>query len=509
MHRRKFLQTVGIGSALLTLHGSPMAKARMSQSGPRRNVIFILTDDHRYDAFSFMGHPFLETPNFDRMAANGAHLKNAFVTTSLCSPSRASILTGQYAHRHGVVDNSTLVPEGTNFFPELLQQAGYNTAFIGKWHMGGSSDEPRRGFNHWVSFRGQGRYYPTEGYTWNVNGERVPMEGYVTDELTDYAIDWLDEQNEDTPFFLYLSHKAVHDPFEPAERHQGRYANEPMPRPDSMANTEENYEGKPMWVRNQRNSWHGVDFPYQGGNDRSTEQLYRDYCETFLAVDENVGRLMDYMESEGILDGTLIIYMGDNGFQWGEHGLIDKRTAYEASIRVPMLAHCPDLIEAGSVIEGQVANIDIGPTVLEAAGIPTPDQMDGTSFLQLLSGDDPDFREEMLYEYFWEYSFPHTPTLHALRTNKYKYIRYYGIWDLNELYDLENDPMETTNLFESEEHQDVVDQMHNRLEEVLVETDGLEIPFRLLSWSANLRSETGSESADFPDSFIIPDPREE
>ncbi|MEP2309971.1 sulfatase-like hydrolase/transferase, partial [Rhodopirellula bahusiensis] len=176
-----------------------------------RNVVFILTDDHRFDAMGCAGHPFLETPHLDSIAANGTHVKNAFVTTSLCSPSRASILTGLYTHKHRVIDNNRMVPEGTLFFPQYLQRAGYDTAFVGKWHMGGHHDDPLPGFDHWVSFRGQGNYLPPgPKYTLNVNGDRVKQKGYITDELTDYAVDWLKERDDDKPFFLYLSHKAVH-----------------------------------------------------------------------------------------------------------------------------------------------------------------------------------------------------------------------------------------------------------------------------------------------------------
>ena len=212
----------------VSLHGvvpvpSEVTPQRVAGAKPR-NVVFILSDDHRYDAMGFMNHQFAQTPHMDAMASNGVHLKNAFVTTSLCSPSRASILTGLYTFRHRVIDNNRLVPKGTIFFPQYLRKAGYATAYIGKWHMGGASDEPRPGFDHWVSFRGQGNYLPpTPDYTLNVDGRRVKQKGYISDELTDYAIDWLEQQKpEEKPFFLYLSHKAVHANFTPAERHAGR-----------------------------------------------------------------------------------------------------------------------------------------------------------------------------------------------------------------------------------------------------------------------------------------------
>jgi N-acetylglucosamine-6-sulfatase len=466
-----------------------------------RNVIFILVDDHRYDAMGFLGHPFLKTPNLDAMAKGGAYVKNAFVTTSLCSPSRASVLTGQYMHNHHVVDNNDTDMSGMVFFPQYLQKAGYQTAFVGKWHMGGSSDAPRPGFDRWVSFRGQGVYYPAKnGRTMlNVDGERVPQKGYITDELTDYALDWLDGLEEDKPFFLYLSHKAVHAGFEPAERHRNLYSDVEIPTPKTQANTEENYRGKPMWVKNQRNSWHGVDFPYH--SDLDVKEYFRDYCRALAGVDDSVGRVMKWLEDNGQKDETLVIYMGDNGFLFGEHGLIDKRNAYEESMRVPMLAHCPEIIKPGSTVEGVVANIDIAPTVLAAAGLAPAKQFDGRSFLGLLSGETKlaDWRDYLLYEYYWEYNYPHTPTMFALRGNRYKFIEYWGIWDTDELYDLQEDPHETNNLIRSPEHQKVVREMRQALYDQLRETGGLSVRLGFKRGDgANLRRIGGSKAADFP-----------
>ncbi len=380
----------------------------------RRNVIFVLVDDLRFDAMGNAGHPWLETPNIDAIARRGVTLPNAFVTTALCSPSRASILTGQYAHRHRVVDNNSPIPAGTTFFPQYLQAAGYDTAFIGKWHMGGESDMPQPGFDRWVSFRGQGTYLPTSAGL-NVDGKAVPQRGYITDELTDYAIDWLKERRE-RPFFLYLSHKAVHSEFVPAARHQGRYEGKPFTPPATMADTASNYEGKPMWVRNQRNSWHGVDFPYHSALDIA--QYYRRYAETLLAVDDSLGRIVALLAERKLLDNTLVVFMGDNGFAFGEHGLIDKRTAYESSMRVPLLMAGAGL-PAATTVKEVVANIDIAPTILEAAGLKAP-PMDGRSFLPLARGERTPWRDSLLYEYYWERNFPQTPTMHALRGARYK-----------------------------------------------------------------------------------------
>lgn len=392
----------------------------------------------------FMGHPFMQTPHLDALARDGVHLKNAFVTTSLCSPSRASILTGLYTHKHGVIDNNRLEPKGIVYFPQYLQKAGYATAFVGKWHMGSASDEPRPGFDRWVSFRGQGHYLPPgPNYTLNVDGKRVRQKGYITDELTDYALDWLkDQKPREKPFFLYLSHKAVHANFTPADRHVGRYRDVHWERPASENVSPEKAKHLPRWLRDQRNSWHGVDFPYHSELD--IETYYKRYCEAFLAVDESIGRVIDQLKAMGIYEETAIIYMGDNGFMFGEHGLIDKRVAYETSIRVPMVMHCPDLFAGGTVVEEVVANIDIGPTILDLAGLRKPEHMDGRSFVALAQGKASSWRDYFLYVYYWEKNFPQSPTVFCLRGDRYKYITYYGLWDTDELYDLQTDPQEST-----------------------------------------------------------------
>ena len=266
-------------SAVFGAASAAFGKSARAASRPR-NVVFILSDDHRYDALGFLKpQKFLETPHLDSLARDGVHFKNAFVTTALCSPSRASILTGKYAHQHHIVDNNTPIPPGLTFFPQLLQKAGYNTAFFGKWHMGNVSDEPQPGFHRWVSFKGQGSYLP-EANGLNVDGKHVAQKGYITDELTDYALDWLGRQPKDQPYFLYLSHKAVHGDFIPAERHSGRYARAEFVPPPTIAESGDMARHRPMWVRNQRNSWHGVDFPYHKGV--SLADLYRSYAETLL-----------------------------------------------------------------------------------------------------------------------------------------------------------------------------------------------------------------------------------
>lgn len=501
-----FSATVALVLAV-SLAGADELKLPAKRAGAKpRNVVFILTDDHRFDAMGFMNHPFLETPHMDSLAANGVHLKNAFVTTSLCSPSRASILTGLYTHKHRVIDNNRLVPEGTIFFPRYLQQAGYKTAYVGKWHMGAAADDPRPGFDHWVSFRGQGHYLPpSPKYTLNVNGERIAQRGYITDLLTDYAVDWLEQQSDDQPFFLYLSHKAVHANFTPAERHAGRYKDVELDLPTADDITAEN--NAPRWVRDQRNSWHGIDFAYH--SDRGLDYIYRRYCESLLAVDDSIGRVMKQLDKMGVRDETLVVYMGDNGFMFGEHGLIDKRVSYEPSIRVPMMMQCPDLYEGGKVVEQVIGNIDVGPTILHAAGLETPDHMDGRSFLDLPNNPSQTWRDYFLYVYYWEKNFPQSPTQFALRGDRFKYITYYGLWDCDELYDLKADPNESHNLIADPNYRETIQEMEDKLYAMLSDEGGMDIPMNQPSrGSQNKRwlDRGGQNAADFPKMLTVPDP---
>lgn len=463
----------------------------------QKNIVFILTDDHRYDFMGFTGKvPWLQTPNLDRLAREGAYFPNAYVTTALCSPSRASILTGLYSHSHTVVDNAAPDPGNLTFFPEYLQQANYQTGFFGKWHMGNHSDEPQPGFDHWESFRGQGVYY---GPTLNINGEQVVYDEstYTTDLLTEHAIEWLNNRDQDQPFFLYLSHKSVHSDFEPAQRHQGMYQDEdpvyppsfdvpnygtpglPSTGSDGEPARGREYYGEnriPEWVKQQRESWHGVDYMYHGRID--FEEFFQRYTETLMGIDDSVGAVLDFLDQQGLAEDTLLIYMGDNGFSFGEHGLIDKRHFYEESAKVPLLVRWPEKLQGGEPIHSLVQNIDIAPTILEAAGLHMPPHMQGMSFSPLFARNAVPWRDRIFYEYYWEMDFPQTPTMFGVRTERYKYIRYHGIWDTNEFYDLENDPNEMQNLIDAPEHQERIEALANEVYQWLESTGGMNIPLK-------------------------------
>ena len=495
----------------LTLYAASLssiafANDHSTASNPR-NVIYILTDDQRFDELGFM-NPVIDTPHMDKLAKEGVHFKNAFVTTALCSPSRASILTGQYMHSHGVVDNNKAAKPGTVYFPSYLQQVGYETAFIGKWHMGGHHDDPQPGFDYWLSFPGQGDYYPKRKRNgkmsqFNINGKHVKQKGYITDELTDYTLNWLEqERDEDKPFFVYLSHKAVHANFSPAERHKAQYSNAKIAVPESQADTEENYKGKPMWVKNQRNSWHGVNFPYHSELD--VQEYKRQYHRALSAVDDSLGRINEWLKANNLDQNTAVILMGDNGFLFGEHGLIDKRNAYEESMRVPLIASIPGA-KKGLVVEEMAANIDIAPTILDIAGIKEmPPQFAGDSLLPLAEGKKlTDWRDTLLYEYYWEFNFPQTPTTFAVRSDNYKLIQYHGIWDTDELYDIKNDPQEMNNLIDDPRYLAIKVQLRKDLFARLSMDGEHAVPYtKKFSSGSVFRQIDRSKAAEFPNHWL-------
>jgi N-acetylglucosamine-6-sulfatase len=422
------------------------------------NIVVVLVDDLRWDDLGIAGHPFVETPVIDRMAREGVRFLNAFATTPLCSPSRASILTGQYAHRHGIVDN-TARDARSHALPTLaipLQRAGYRTGFFGKWHMG-NDDSPRPGFSEWVAMRGQGEALDPQ---FNVNGTRVQDSGYVTDLLTDRAIAFMRESR-GQPFLVFLAHKALHpnivqhddgnssavpgqdEGFIPAPRHAGRYADAAVPR---RPNAGPRPAGKPALLR----PIEGV--PPLGPDTATPDRDVRARLEMLLAVDESLGRIVAELEAAGTLDRTLVVVMSDHGYFYGEHDLNEeRRLAYEESARIPLILRYPAVAAAGRTPEELVQTIDLAPTVLELARVADPAARDGRSLLPLLHGERPDWRQSILIEYWSDTVFPRIRHMgyRAVRTERYKYIRYLELPGMDELYDLAADPYEMTNLMGS------------------------------------------------------------
>ncbi len=450
--RRSALGLLGAGAAAAGMGPSLPAGAGNS----RPNIVFILTDDHRHDAFGFLNRPWLHTPHMDRIAQEGVHFQNAFVTTSLCSPSRASFLTGQYAHCHGVMNNLTPWSEDNLTFLELLHARGYRTGFVGKWHMPGGLPKltERNKVDRFVSFTygtGQGRYFDCPMI---VDGRKVRTDGYITDVLTDYAMEFLDEGDTDQPFCLYLSHKAVHAMFKPPERYKGALDEAPLPA------VREKDTDLPLGIVN-------------GYQKMLFDKLVQGYYEALMGVDDSVGRVLGWLDDRGVAENTLVVYAGDNGYFWGEHGLVDKRYAYEESMRIPMLMRWPEVMpDGGATVEDMVLNIDVAPTILEAAAVETPAAVQGESITGLARGKSVEWRDSFLYEYFEDPGFPYPP-IRAVRARDWKLVTYPGHDNKfpAEMYNLKDDPGEHENLADDPAHADKRRELEAELRRLMKEAE--------------------------------------
>ncbi len=480
--RRDFLKAASLTSAGLLMSGcEEQQRIYGGRSGGRPNVVVVLTDDQRWDCIGASGKPLLgmKTPNLDRLGREGAYFENMFVTTSLCSPSRASFLSGLYAHSHGVMNNFTDYPADLASYPRRLQDEGYNTAYIGKWHMGEQSDDKRPGFDYWITHKGQGKYYDT---TFNVNGVRKVVRGYYTHVVTDMASNWLkNERASDKPFMLIVGQKAPHGPFVPEDKYKHTYDDIPVPYPDSGFKLGD----KPGWITQRLDTWHGIYGPLYGFRkdfpDRSVEgverfeDFVRSYAGTINSVDDSVGELYRTLEEIGELDNTLFVFTSDNGFLLGEHGMIDKRTMHRESIRVPLVVRYPKLIEAGTVVKDQVLNIDLAPSIVDICSARPMKNIHGMSWKPLVAGRPTNWRKAWLYEYNYEKQFPYTPNVRGVRTDEWKYSHYpHGDGGpdrhMAELYNIKEDPDETTNLINDPKYARVVKDLKAELERLLLET---------------------------------------
>jgi len=444
------------------------------------NIICIVVDDLRWDELGCAGHPYVRTPHIDRLAKEGTMFRNAFATIPLCSPSRASILTGLYPHGHGIVDNVDRSVESHRLatFPQQLQQAGYETAFIGKWHMGNDSS-PRPGFDHWVSLRGQGTSNDPE---MNVDGETLHEKGYTTDLLTDRTIEYLREKGEQ-PFCLCLSHKAMHpetsqgpdgklsDPnasnFVPAERHCGLYSGVSIPR---RPNADSGGKGKPALSR----SLDGVaPLSLETG---SSDEVILGRQRMLAAVDDGLGEIYRVLEETNRLDDTLIVLTSDHGYFYGEHGLsVERRLAYEESIRIPLLMRCPGIVPVGETRDQMATTVDLAPTFMELAGVKIPDGLHGESLKVCLDEPAAAGRDELLVEYYSDAVFDRIQNMgyEAIRTADWKYIRYVDLEGMDELYDLRNDPYEVSNLIDDPAAAANLENLKRRLRELVATTGGV------------------------------------
>jgi arylsulfatase A-like enzyme len=483
----------------------------------RPNIIFIMADDHAYQAISAYDNKLIQTPNIDRIARMGMLFTNASVTNSICAPSRATILTGLHSHLNGKIDNHFDFDTTNITFPQLFQQAGYQTAMFGKLHFGNNP----KGFDQFKILPGQGAYYNPDFITKNEGA--IKVDGYVTDIITDMTLDWLKEERDpQKPFMLMYLHKAPHRSWLMAERHMEEYTNKKFPEPKTLF---DDYSGRTAPAAEaemnilKHMSWAGDNkvFPeimdqlgipeigydkqrfkyevsrmntsqlekfkkvYKRVNDdfktaypKMSEQdkmrwkyqrYMQDYIGTLKAVDENVGRLLDYVEANKLMDNTMIVYTSDQGFYLGEHGWFDKRFVYDQSFKTPLLIAWPGKVKAGSRSDELVQNLDFAQTFLDAAGIPAPSQMQGESMVPLLTGGK--WTRDAVYYHYYEYPAEHMVNRHyAIVTKDYKLIHYYFVEDTWELIDRKKDPLELKNFYDDPKYAKVRTDLHARLEEL-------------------------------------------
>ena len=481
----------------------------------RPNIIFIMTDDHTIQAMSSYGGVINKTPNMDRIAQNGMRFTNAFVTNSICAPSRAVILTGKYSHLNGVTDNRLRFDSSQVTVPKLLQASGYQTAMVGKWHL---KSEPT-GFDYWNVLPGQGFYYNP---AFIEMGERSIREGYVSDLTTDYALDWLEQRDDEKPFFLMLHHKAPHRNWMPGPNHLNMYDDMDIPVPDNFF---DDYEGRGEAARSQDMSISETMFPVYdlklldqeptNGTDRfilrrleamnpeqrenfkaayadeneafrkanltgrelaewKYQRYIKDYLRCVASVDDNIGRVLDYLEESDLDENTIVIYTSDQGFYLGEHGWFDKRFMYEESYKTPLLVSYPNGIKAGTTSDAMTMNLDFGPTMLDMAGVEIPEEMQGKSLRAVLTsgGTEPDDWRQSTYYHYFEYPGVHDVKRHyGVRTKRYKLIHFYNDIDEWELYDLDQDPKEMKSVYGDPAYAEIQQDLHEELKRLQREYD--------------------------------------
>jgi len=503
--------------AILSMATSCTQSGTKQTDAARPNIILIMSDDHAYQAISAYSNHLMETPNIDRIAKEGILFSNACVTNSICAPSRAVIFTGKHSHLNGKIDNRFPFDTTQITFPQLLQQGGYQTAIFGKLHFGNNP----KGFDQFKILPGQGSYYNPDFITKEKGQIRV--EGYTTDIITDFTLDWLEEDRDaEKPFFLAYWHKAPHREWLPPERHYKEFMKKTFPEPKTLF---DDYEGRGSAAREaemnllthmnwggdskippevmdelgipetsnwdkrafentvgrmtpeQRAAWDAVYNPmiedfkksYPGMTEKEKMQwryqrYMQDYLGSIAAVDDGVGRLLDYLEKNGLSENTLVIYTSDQGFYLGEHGWFDKRFIYEESFKTPLLAKWPGVIEPGSASDQMVQNLDFAQTILDAAGIDAPSDMQGESLVPLLKGEEDKWDREAVYYHYYEYPAVHMVKRHyGIVTREYKLAHFYYDVDEWELYDRLKDPLEMLNVYDNPDYADVVDELKEEL----------------------------------------------
>ncbi len=518
--------------SLLLVVGLSSCTQQKAVKDKKLNIIFIMTDDHTTQALSAYDKRFIETPNLDRLAEEGIKFNNCFVTNAVCGPSRAVILTGKYSHVNGLTDNHTVFDSTQTIYPQLLKQAGYQTAMIGKWHLGSTPV----GFDYYSILPNQGEYYQP---VFIENGKEVQEKGYVTDVVTAKAIDFLDNRDREKPFLMIYQQKAPHRNWLPAPRHLGMFDDTTFEEPTNLLDdyAHRGRAAKEQLMNISKDMWDAWDLKlmssedleaiakkpitkiaddkdddFTQANDKSLDQQrffqvfdrmtpsekaawtevydkrvaeykrlnltgddlvrwkYQQYMKDYLAcvaaVDENVGRLLDYLEKEGELENTIIVYTSDQGFFLGEHGFFDKRMMYEECLRTPLLIRYPKGIKKGLVSDALVMNVDFAPTLLDYAGVAIPDDMQGVSLKPVIENGGkalPDWRDAVYYHYY-EYPSWHMVKRHyGIRTDRYKLIHFYNDIDEWELYDLQKDPKEMRNVYGETDYVEIAQLMHTKL----------------------------------------------
>lgn len=456
----------------------------MNNSNVKRpNIIFMMSDDHAAHAISCYGSKINETPNIDRIANEGIRFDHCFCTNSICTPSRASILTGTYNHVNGVKTLSDRFDGRQMTVSKLLQEDGYQTAMIGKWHLGHGGESDPTGFDFWSVLPGQGDYMDPKFYEM---GSTIHEEGYATDIITDKSIDWIAKRDKDRPFFLMCHHKAPHRPWIPDQKHAHMYEDIDIPEPetfhDDYANRASAAAAAEMRIdRDLTKTDLKMDPPahLEGGALKSWkyQRYIKDYLRCIASVDDNVGRLLDYLDQEGLSDDTMVIYTSDQGFFLGDHGWYDKRFMYEESLQMPFVVRYPREISAGQVSKHMVLNVDFAPVFLDYAGIATPEFMQGVSFRAILEGRNPEGWRNSMYYRYWMHMSEHNVYAHyGVRTDQYKLIYYYadalgssGATDEPkkpewELFDLKKDPYEMINVYNDPDYEHVVQVLKQELD---------------------------------------------
>jgi len=470
--RRRFLAT---GCLSLALSGSLPGFARMKANRNRPNILFIMADDHAAHAIGAYGSRLNKTPNIDRLAREGMRFTRCLNTNSLCAPSRAALITGRYSHKNGFHRNGDRFDRTQQTFPGLLQQAGYETAIVGKWHL---ATEPA-GFDYYNVLPGQGRFFDCpmkeKGRPWQ-DGNRGGNvhEGYLTDVITDLSIAWLKQRARDKPFCLMVHHKAPHTPHHYPERYAGLYADRDLPEPDTF---DDDFRLRSDALLKSRGRWskltdivpnHFVEEVPKGlTKDQfktwAYQSFFKGYLRLIAALDENIGRLLDHLDQAGLTKNTVVVYTSDNGFFLGDHGLFNKMWIYEESLRLPLLVRYPREVPAGTVNDGLASILDFAPTFLDYAGSPIPEDLQGQSLRLLLRGKTPrHWRTAHYYHYYGQYD---VPPHYGVRTQRYKLVYFYNLESARrwELYDLKADPAELRNIIDKPEIRPVVERLKAEL----------------------------------------------